>query len=190
MTALSRVGVLGLCYLAACATGPSPGRWAAVDIRTVGPRWEGCWKFSLPDASALSSPLSGDEVGFPIKDGLLLTLGATADVWPDFEGVRQPLVFAADAMSAPNLAVYWIPRPDGEGFVVKWRDESLPSRHVVLRVYETKTGLEGSASIPAAHFGLVLDPSPVTVERCDEERGGALPNKELYSPGLPEGLVG
>ena len=160
---LALVGSLAL--LAACAS--SRGRtWTASDLRNAAPTWAGCWAFTPFGEGSLRDPLSDGRIAFPIAEGVELSLREARDVWANLERVRHPVAFKADVLSHPFLASYWIPQADGAGFLLKWRDESQASRHVVLRVRTTSEGFESHASLPGAHIGLVLEP-PIEAKRCD-----------------------
>lgn len=148
----------------------APQPWRAEAIQRAAPVIAGCWSFQLGGGETLQSPFSEHEYEFPLSSDVELTLEETSDVWPDFEGVRHEVAFRVRAGDL-NRAAYWIPDPDGEAFLIKWREEASAAGHLVVRA--SLEGISGNASVsePGHHFGLMLRPSEVLVERCEASLG-------------------
>jgi len=152
------------CRAPVCTYGCLQPQWSGDEdeavVEGVVSRFVGCWAFSAASDSLRFLP-QREGVALSISPTLELTARPTPDVWPGLEGLVEPIAFRAD--SHRSLAAYWIPRPDGRGFIVKWKTEGMIG-HVEVDFGPGDPPFVGSAWIPGPHIGLVLTPE-ITAER-------------------------
>ena len=142
-----------------------PQPWTAQAIHRAAPGLTGCWSFQLSGGQSLQSPLPQSEYVFPLTSKIELTMEEVQDVWPDFEGVRHEIAFRVRGLDLKHAA-YWIPDPDGDAFLLKWREEGSTAGHFVLRARIDGTGGTATVSEPFQHGGIVLRPYEIRVARC------------------------